>query len=74
MYACKEKKGHFTCEPCFDTWRQTNEENNQKIRMENPFARVKPLTCPQCKVEIQHSRRDLIRFGELKHIDDCIEL
>jgi hypothetical protein len=74
MYACKEAKGHFTCETCFKTWSQTNEEANLRLRLENPFARIKPLTCPECKVEINHSRRDLIRFGQLKQRDDYIEL
>ena len=63
MYACKQQKGHFTCEPCFKTWRETNNETNVRIRMENPFSRIKPLTCPECKVEINHSNGELIRFG-----------
>ena len=42
--------------------------------MENPFARIKPLTCPECKVEINHSNGDLIHFGQLRQIDDQREL
>ena len=66
MYACKETKGHYMCEPCFKTWRDTNNETNRRIRMEKPFARIKPLTCPECKTEIRHSNGDLIRFGKLR--------
>jgi hypothetical protein len=42
--------------------------------MENPFARIKPLTCTECKVEINHSNGDLIHFGQLRQIDDQREL
>ena len=74
MYACKQTNGHFTCETCFKAWREANEDTNQRIRLENPYARAKPLKCPQCRVEISHSRRDLIRFGQLKQRDDQREL
>jgi len=34
--------------------------------MENPFARMKPLTCPECKVEIKYNVGNLIQFGLLR--------
>ena len=54
--ACKEKKGHFFCDPCFMRWRVTNFETNVSRREDDEFALPLPVKCPYCKDPVRQTQ------------------